>query len=463
MFHSISGKHRVFFSLLVLLAFLILGFAAARQFERDKQLSPIDGELQSRITRTTGVMVRMVRQAQDVLPDQSSNGLFLPEHEQNFGPDSYFYIIWRTGDGEPVLWYHSESAPIEMTPPVDAPVSTENRTVRTRKSFREIVHHSRHGFLLVVGRDISDELSSIRGKSTGLALLGVLLLAGVMAYSFWVAKQALKPVVAISTAATRIADGALDERIKISSVRSELGELGDVLNHTFDKLENAYRRQTQFTADASHELRTPVAVILTEIQSAPKLARTPEEYEECLNVCEEAATSMQILLQQLMALAQFDAGKVEKCLDPFDLCEVAEACLERIRPMAAAQNLSLSSDFPENVICKGDSDRISQIVTNLLSNAVAYNRKGGEVKVSIENKENEAVLRVSDTGVGIAEEDLGHIFERFYRADKSRYGEGEHSGLGLAICKEIVDLHDGRISVESSPGEGSTFILRLPV
>jgi heavy metal sensor kinase len=386
----------------------------------------------------------------------------MPRHRLRFGEDTetpHYYLIWENDEADGPS-FRSNDAPDIDVPDIGMPVP-ESGVSRIRDGLRERILRTRNRNLILVGLDVSAELAAIRMQSTKLALAGgALLLAGLIV-SHLLVRRALKPISEISDAATRIADGDLDERIETFQNRTELGRLGKVLNHTFDELENAYRRQSQFTADASHELRTPVAVILSEIQSAPKSTRSAEEYEECLTVCEESAISMQRLLQQLMALAQFDAGKGIVVQEPVDLQQLVEGCIQQIKPLAEEEGVVISQELGQ-AECNADADRLSQVVTNLLANAVAYSNERGEIDVSLRSEDGSVFIEISDNGIGIAEEDVPHIFERFYRADKSRSGEGGHSGLGLAICKEIVEAHRGDIAVESVLGEGSKFTVRLP-
>ncbi len=468
MFHSISWRLQISYGLLLLAAFVALGITAYH-LERTSRMSAIDGGIQSRATQLTNALFRLRTQA----PDSSSASktepgeLVLPRHNLRFGPDAerpHYYFIWGT-EAKPPLLYRSQAAPENVAPPDFAKRSyPRGGFPRIQEERRERIYRTRSGFVILVGRDVKDELAAIRSYVIKLALAGVALLLAGLIVSYWVAKRALRPITDISKAAARIAGGELNKRIETTGNRSELGRLSNVLNHTFDKLENAYRRQAQFTADASHELRTPVSVILTEIQSAPKESRSIAEYEECLTVCEEAATSMQLLLQQLMALAQFDAGKGLLIREDFDLQEIVERCVDQIGPLAKEKGISITRDLGSPVFCKGDPDRLSQVITNLLGNAIAYNAQGGNVAIELACEPDQAaVLTVADTGPGISPDDLPHLFERFYRADKSRSSGDGHSGLGLAICQEIADAHGGNISVESELDKGSIFTLKIPL
>jgi len=462
MFHSISWRLQFSYGLLLFVAFVGL-LVAAHHLEYGDRMSEVDSVLQARAVQIRSAITRP-RGAEAAPGEQKVPELALPRSDNRFGPARgarhTYYFVWED-DASPEPEFQSNGAPGNVEQPFVEEGGPGSGISRVRGEYRERIIQTRGGITVLVGRDVTELLVEVRKQSMKLAAAGsVLLLIGLLAGN-WVVRRSLRPIDDISEAAIRIAGGELDERIETKGNRTELGKLGDVLNHTFDELETAYKRQAQFTADASHELRTPVAVILSEIQSAPKRSRSVEEYEECLAVCEESATSMQQLLQQLMALAQFDAGEAIHRQDSVDLNELVERCVDQIAPIAAEKNVVLSVESSEATI-PGDPDRISQVVTNLLGNAIAYNREGGAVAISLFEKAGDAVIEVADTGVGIPPDDLPHVFERFYRADKARSAEGEHNGLGLAISKEIAKAHGGDISVESRLDEGSTFTVRLP-
>jgi signal transduction histidine kinase len=170
---------------------------------------------------------------------------------------------------------------------------------------------------------------------------------------------------------------------------------------------------------------------------------------------------MRKLIESLLELARLDAGQEPMKRDTFDLSRVARDCVELVRPLAAEKSVEFHCDLPV-VECLGDPERMSQVVTNLLSNAIHFNREKGEVRVRTHQEGGNVILEVQDTGVGVPAEDLPHIFERFYRVDKSRSRIQGKTGLGLAICKAIVEAHSGTIDVISKPGTGSTFVVHLP-
>ena len=345
----------------------------------------------------------------------------------------------------------SEEGGLRLAPPRRQPPSTTG-------NFRETIGY-RPGFVFVVGCSIAPEWKELRHTAVKLSGVGAAILLLGLAGGWWIASRAMQPIQGISTAATRISAGDLSQRINIADAESELGQLASTLNSTFSRLESAFGQQRQFTADAAHELRTPLAVILSETQATLKRERSAEEYRQAVEVCQRITQRMRRLIESLMELARLDAGQEQLKQMKFDLSTTAVDCVELVRPLADERNVKILSEV-SSLSCVGDRERISQVVTNLLTNAVEHNRSGGEVKLSVQREGGLAVLCVSDTGSGISAEDLPHIFERFYRAEKSR--SSGNAGLGLAISKAIIEGHGGSIEVSSQPDQGATFTVRLP-
>ena len=312
---------------------------------------------------------------------------------------------------------------------------------------------------IVVGRSIAPELRELRLVSLTLAAVGggVLLLG--LAGGWWIASRAMRPIQDISAAAVKISAGDLSQRISTTETESELGQLAGVLNSTFARLDAAFAQQQQFTSDAAHELRTPVSVMLTQTQGTLNRERSAAEYRETVEACQRAAQRMRRLIESLLALARLDAGQETMKRLNFDFAQTVSECVESLQPLADERTVKIHCEL-STTECVGDSERLTQVVTNLLTNAIQYNQPGGEVHVKLAAADGVATLTVSDNGPGISAEDLPRVFERFYRADKSRSTGG--NGLGLSISKAIVEAHGGTIEAASEAGAGATFTVRLP-
>jgi two-component system, OmpR family, sensor kinase len=340
--------------------------------------------------------------------------------------------------------------------------SSKAQFFRSRGEFRELVYSGPNGSSVVIGTStaqLAHELQRLAltlvGVGFGLTLFG--LVGG-----WWVAGHALRPIGEISATARQIAGGKRAKRIDVRETESELGQLAEVLNQTFDQQDSAFEQQVRFTADASHELRTPVSVILTQVQLALSRERDGQEYRETLKICQRAAERMRALVNSLLELARVDSGEFQLKLEECDLAALTEESLQLITPLAREKSAVLSSSM-QPVRAKVDPARFGQVVVNLLYNAIQHNPNGVEVRLSVQSQGNEAVLSVADNGTGIPAEALPHVFERFYRADKSRGMTKNGSGLGLAISQAIVQAHGGNIRAENQAGHGAVFTVSLPL
>jgi heavy metal sensor kinase len=372
--------------------------------------------------------------------------------------NSHYFAIWSP-DGSVLKC--STTAPAGLLQPERNSASTGIQT-RTRENLREAFQFTELGDCILAGRSVSLDLKSLRQFAWLLAAAAGTVLALGLGGTWMLITRALHPVEEISATASRISLGNLSERINTADTDNELGRLAGVLNSTFAKLETAFAQQKQFTADAAHELRTPLAVIIAEAQSTLARERNAGEYRETVEGCLETAQQMRQLTQALLELARFDANQEPLQHEPIDLAEQTGTCVELVRPLANRRGLQLKCIL-ESAVVLGDSRRIGEVATNLLSNAVQFNKEQGEIRVETRRQDGFAILTVADTGQGIAVEDLPHIFERFYQADKSRSRSGGHSGLGLAICKAIVDAHGGTIEASSQQTVGTIFTVKLPL
>ena len=287
----------------------------------------------------------------------------------------------------------------------------------------------------------------------------VLLLS--VAGGFFLVSRALRPIGLIARTAREIEATDLSRRIDVRG-DDELGRLAGTLNGTFARLQDAFDRQTRFTADASHELRTPLAVIAGNIELALKRPRSAEEYRDAIADIAEAADRMRSIVEGLLTLARADSKAVQLRRERVSLTALADEAARLHRPLADGAGVKIAVESEGDVAVTGDPERLRELVSNLVSNAIRYNREGGSVSVRVSREGATARLAVDDTGIGIAAEDLSHVFERFYRVDKVRSGAGGGTGLGLAIVKWIVDAHEGSVTVESVPGEGTRFAVMLP-
>ena len=371
--------------------------------------------------------------------------------------ESFYYIVWGRDENRDT---RSTNAPA-LVPRPELVKDEPGTLTRTRGHFREAYYFNAMGECVLAGRSIAADLAALRRFGWWLVAAGAGVLALGLGGGWWLTTRAIRPVEEISAAAGRISAGNLSERITAADPRNELGRLAGVLNSTFARLEGAFARQRQFTSDASHELRTPLAILISEAQTTLARERTSAEYRETIEACLDTAQQMRRLTESLLELARGDAAQEALPRVRLDLADVARGCVEQLRPLAEAHGLRVQCEFAP-AAASSQAGRLGQVITNLLTNAIQYNKPKGEIRVTTRASGDATILTIADTGEGIPAEHLPHIFERFYRADESRSRASGHFGLGLAICKAIVDADHGSIEVTSQPGAGTTFTVRLP-
>jgi len=310
---------------------------------------------------------------------------------------------------------------------------------------------------LAVKTDAS--LANLRSRLL-LTWAALFLVAGVGCYLL--VRLGLAPLHRLSEAVRRVSTKDFRLQVDQRRIPNELNPIVRRMSETLQMLKRTFEREKQATADISHELRTPLAAMLTTTEIALRKPRTADEYRELLADCRNSAQHMAQAVERLLALARLDAGVDRLRPQEFDAAELAEQCGALVRPLAEARGLTLTVHRTGPAPVMADPDKLREILTNLLHNAVEYNRSNGAIDVSVSRENGQLEVSIEDTGVGIGPEAKSHLFERFYRADPSRAGDGLHAGLGLAIVKGYVDLMGGDIAVESTEGQGSTFRIRLP-
>jgi heavy metal sensor kinase len=282
----------------------------------------------------------------------------------------------------------------------------------------------------------------------------------------WIARRALEPLDQIITEVEEISDGrSLHRRLAQPMVRDEFGRLAETLNQMVGRLERSFVALRRFTADASHELKTPLTVLRAGVERAVTTPNLPQETLVVLEETLQEVNRMTDLVDALLTLARADEGRARLAREMVDLRGLVHEVEETGELLAEPGEVRIEVDVPaEPVMLEVDRTRIRQLVMNLMTNAVKYTPAGGLVKVSLAQQPQRVILAVSDTGIGIAPGDLPHIFDRFYRADiaRTRTGERAGAGLGLAICRWIAEAHGGTIEVQSRPGRGTTFTVILP-
>ena len=317
--------------------------------------------------------------------------------------------------------------------------------------------------LVQVGTSLEAVQETLRNLKIFLftAVPSVLILAALFAR--FMARRALKPISRIIDTAREIGQGQeLSKRIPVLKIKDELGQLALTFNEMMNRLENSFAQMRQFSSDASHELRTPLTVLKGQNELILSKQRKPEEYQEVISSNLEEINYMSKVLEDLFVLSKSDENQVNLDYKPVDLRALVEEVCKHAEILAEEKNIKIIIAFLEPIEIKGDEVRLRQMVWNVLQNGIKYTQQGGELKISLQNEGDFALLTIQDTGIGIPEEDLPLIFNRFYRVDKARTRDEGGSGLGLSICRQIAEAHKGKIVVESKLGVGTRFKIRLP-
>ncbi len=299
-----------------------------------------------------------------------------------------------------------------------------------------------------------------------LVLILPLALVAAFVVGYWLARRALEPIDRIITEVREISDGrSLHRRLPEPMVKDELGRLAETLNQMMARLERSFAALRRFTADASHELKTPLTVLRAGVERAITNPRAPAETMPVLEETLQEVNRMTELVDALLTLARADEGRAELHHEAVDLRAIVQEAQETGELLAEQAGVTMAvATPPEPLILQVDRSRIRQLILNLVENAVKYTPRGGNVRVELSQADGRVTLTVADTGIGIAAGDLPHIFDRFWRADSARTRTGERpgAGLGLAICKWIAEAHGGAIEAQSRPGRGTTFTVTLP-
>jgi len=377
------------------------------------------------------------------------------------------YLQVYAGDGNWI--YQSEFMKAHPLPAVEPGriqgLSFEDRSMdgRPLRFATQRIEINGHLYALQTGLLIDDVMDTLAMFRLYLLMFAPLLLLAAAAGGYWLSRRALAPVDKIVGSARQIGGTNLGSRLEKLDTGDELQRLSDTLNEMLDRIESAFRRVTEFTADASHELRTPISLIRTEAELALRRARGEAQYKESLEHILHEAEATTALIEELLSLARADSGRESLKMQAVNMRETLRDAAERWRQVATMCGLEFSDDLGAGeLFVMGDEAALRRVVGILLDNAFKYTPPPGTVHLALEQKAEKAVITVRDSGVGIAPEEQAKIFERFYRVDKARSREKPGAGLGLSIAQWIAQQHGGSITVESEAGRGSTFCVDLP-
>ncbi|MEJ0038197.1 MAG: ATP-binding protein [Gammaproteobacteria bacterium] len=313
-----------------------------------------------------------------------------------------------------------------------------------------------------VAGSLDDVNRVVRSATLLLVGMGIALVVAVGLAGTLLTQRAFQAIDDVVDHARRIGESNFAERLPHPGTRDEIGKLVDTLNAMLERLERGFESQRRFTADASHELRSPLSRLRTEMEVALRRPRDRTEYVETLQSCLEEVDRLTQLVEELLTLARLDAGQAREPVERVALDRIIQDVARRFEPQARERHIRIRTRIDSPVIAEIGRGPASLVLANLIDNAVKFSPVGGAVTVSLSDEPGEVLVSVTDEGPGIGAEDLPHVFERFYRGQAARAGHAPGVGLGLALTQEIVRAHGGRIEAFSGPGQGATFALRLP-
>jgi len=333
------------------------------------------------------------------------------------------------------------------------------------RCYRRAFEEQGSGYVLVIVASLRPENELLRRLQVTLAWLVPVTIVLAAAGGYFLAGRNLAPVADMTARAERIGESTLHDRLAVPHPRDELGRLAQTFNRLLDRLDQAFERQRRFIADASHELRTPVAILQGESEVAlAKSGRSPDEYRESLAILQHEARRLSRIVEDMFTLTRADAGQYPVAPRELYLDELVAECVQSVRTLAAAKSISLTVEADGELPAVADEALLSQLLLNLLDNAIKYTQEGGRIAVRSRSAPAGLEVAVSDNGPGIPAESQARIFERFFRADpaRTRANSGGGAGLGLAIAKWIAEAHRGSLELTRSDASGTVFTLRLP-
>ncbi len=382
-----------------------------------------------------------------------------------------YYQVFRLPEGELVVQSQElELLGVHLTPDQARTLagSTEYTDLqldheRLRFHNSVIAGSNPSAFLVRVGIPLTPADDERKWFLHSLLFLGPLGVFVAALMGWQMARRALRPMKELASAARKIDIEQLQERLPLRGVEDEVDELAQSFNETLGRLENSIGQMKQFTASISHELRTPLTVLRGETEVALLEAHSIEDYRRLLSSQLEEFDKLTRMINDLLVLANAEAGEIRWAEQTVDLSVLATSLAEQLEPVAASKDIELKTDAVPNIYVCGDASWLERVVLNLLDNAIKFTPNGGHIQLGVTSENGRAIFRVKDKGMGIPREALPHIFDRFYRAEPSRSKRIPGVGLGLALARWIVEKHRGTITVESATSAGTCFTVSLPL
>lgn len=453
---SIRLKVTAWYIAVLLASLTLFGFTAFIAMRKGIEKS-VDENLEGQASGVEELIGRVLQEQPSRLQDE------LREHQELREQADFLQVCDQNGH-----WIYRSRLMAHYDVPVPAKVNYSAYNVMSVDlPLRVLVRETSAGgdtYRIQVAAPMDDFYEAIDRFKWMVLLLSPLILVVASAAGYWLSGRALAPVDKITRAAQEINSNNLAKRLDVPRSSDELRRLSQTLNLMLDRLEASFNRITQFTADASHELRTPLALMRTTTEVSLRTSQTVADYREAQENILAELEKTSSLVEKLMLLARADAGVETMQRAPVNVSECLRGACEDGKVLADAKQLKFVEDIDaQRLFIEGDFHALHRLFVVLIDNAVKYTPSGGSVSVKLTQINGSAIAEFQDTGIGISAEDQAHIFERFYRADKARSREFGGVGLGLSIARWVVQAHQGSIEVQSNPGAGSIFRVRLPL
>jgi heavy metal sensor kinase len=461
---SLSFRLVAWYAGLLTLVFLLLGAVMFAVVANDLQASMRNDQMR-RAQQISDTLLKGISHSDESSLATSVEDLYAPEANDRF-------IRITRGDGTVLFESQASRNPragSEIPPLRQLPASPSWREVRLPEGgslvIGTVIHRSVNGtrYAVEVGARTAPIDAALRRLLIALATGLPVAIAIAVIGGFLLVHRALVPMERIARKAEEITQHNLSERLPVERTGDELERLSLSLNHMISRLEEAVQGHKRLVADASHELRTPLTVMRGELESMAADPQTSRGTREMLASLLEEVERLAAVVDGLLALSRLDTGEASAAWVKFDLAELVATTADQMSLLAEDKSISVACDAPQGVIVEGNRARLKQVVVNLLDNAIKYTQKGGTVRLKVASQNGQPVLEVSDTGIGIPPEAVPHLFERFYRVERSRSREQGGAGLGLSIVKSICAAHGAAVEVESTPEQGSRFCIRFPL
>jgi heavy metal sensor kinase len=463
---SLSFRLVAWYAGLLVLVFLLLGAVMFAVVASDLQSSMRNDQMR-RAQQIADTLLKGISHSDESTLATSVEDLYAPETNDRF-------IRITRGDGTVLFESHASRNPrlASQVPPLSLrqlPASPSWREVPLPRGgslvIGTVIHDSSNGtrYAVEVGARTAPIDAALARLLAALAIGLPLAVAIAVIGGFLLVHRSLVPMERIARKAEDITQHNLSERLPIERTGDELERLTLSLNRMISRLEEAVQGSKRLVADASHELRTPLTVMRGELESMAADPQTSRGTREMLASLLEEVERLAAVVDGLLALSRLDTGEASAAWVRFDLAELVATTADQMSLLAEDKSISVACDASQRVMVEGNRARLKQVVVNLLDNAIKYTPKGGTVHLKVASQDGRPMLEVSDTGIGIPPEAVPHVFERFYRVERSRSREQGGAGLGLSIVKSICAAHGAAVEVESIPDQGSRFCIRFPL